>query len=282
MRLRISALLLAAALAGCDDAHETDAGNDLLEGSDVEAAADAGSPENSSIDFENDEPARRIAAQLLEDIDFDRKHSPYSHKQKLVAMESTSMTFCNNSWDDRTITVYTSATLFPDDSGDGLKENVERKYCVSDSGAIRLIGRKAVSLPDNDPREITWGTVRGTVKEAAPTAAAAPATSSTESSNSTDGPTANNSRQGRCHLVVDGAEMFKGPCRIGLDPDGSFTIYENREPGYFAMVMREGTMAEGYWNGDRSSTHAQAELGMLRRDGACWTNDRARVCAWSS
>ena len=180
MRLRISALLVAAALSGCDSANQTDAANGMLEGGDVESVADAGSSENSGIDFQNDEPARRIANQLLEDIDFDQKHSPYSHKQKLVSMESASMTFCNNSWNDRTITVYTSATLFPDGSGDGLTENVERKYCVSESGAIRLIGRKAVSLPQNDPREITWQTVGGAKPEEAAAPAPVPATASTD------------------------------------------------------------------------------------------------------
>jgi hypothetical protein len=91
-----------------------------------------------------------------------------------------------------------------------------------------------------------------------------------------------NMKPGRCLLDVRGATYVDGPCQINLEEGGSFTIYEHfGQPGYFAMVIRDGDSASGYWNGSRDSDHADSELGQLTRAGACWQNDAAKICAWA-
>ncbi|WP_246156198.1 hypothetical protein [Thiohalocapsa marina] len=82
----------------------------------------------------------------------------------------------------------------------------------------------------------------------------------------------------RCRLQVDGRDYIDGPCRGSLEPDGSFQIYA---PAFFAVVLVEQPgQAAGYWNGEPHATHAHSPLGTLRRDGACWVNSDAMVCAW--
>lgn len=87
--------------------------------------------------------------------------------------------------------------------------------------------------------------------------------------------------KGRCLLRIKGSNYLDGPCDIALDADGSFDIFERfGAPGFFAKVMRDGATAQGYWNGSRDSDHAQDDLGELTRNGACWENATARICAW--
>ncbi|MEP6947258.1 MAG: hypothetical protein ABJA02_15165 [Acidobacteriota bacterium] len=88
------------------------------------------------------------------------------------------------------------------------------------------------------------------------------------------------SKPGRCLLEVDGKKYISGGCRIELEKGGSFQIYDLKKHGYFAYVDVNGNTAEGYWNEDPMATHAQSPLGTLMRDGACWQNERAKVCAW--
>jgi hypothetical protein len=91
-----------------------------------------------------------------------------------------------------------------------------------------------------------------------------------------------NAKPGRCILEVNGTRLISGACRVDLERDGSFSIYDVADPGYFAMVFRDGPKAIGYWNGARGSHHAQDPLGTLTRKGAYWQNRRARVCAWAN
>ncbi|MBC9032687.1 SHOCT domain-containing protein [Sphingomonas sp. JC676] len=87
---------------------------------------------------------------------------------------------------------------------------------------------------------------------------------------------------GRCSLTIKGITYLNGACDIVLAEDGSFDVFEHfGQPGYFAKVIRDGAMAQGYWNGARDSDHAQDELGELTRSGACWKNATAKICAWS-
>lgn len=92
-------------------------------------------------------------------------------------------------------------------------------------------------------------------------------------------------RRGKCLLVIDGKTYISGRCEIEMynDGTGSFQITEIRKRGaYFAQVLIDSSngTALGYWNGERDATHAHSDIGSLSRDGACWKNDRARVCAW--
>jgi hypothetical protein len=94
---------------------------------------------------------------------------------------------------------------------------------------------------------------------------------------------------GRCLLKVDGGTYISGPCKIKLGDDGGANQagYVNIEAnGYFAFVDVEETeedgasVGTGSWNKYRGTTHAHAHLGELSRKGACWVNDRVRLCAW--
>ena len=88
---------------------------------------------------------------------------------------------------------------------------------------------------------------------------------------------------GRCLLQVNGRTYLDSVCNIDGNPaDESFSIGtgEHSRSKYFAYVNIEadGT-AQGYWNGISAESHAHKELGRLVRQGECWVNDHARVCA---
>ena len=87
-------------------------------------------------------------------------------------------------------------------------------------------------------------------------------------------------KPGRCLLVVDGTKYINGRCDIEMDKGGSFQIYEKGKRGYFAYVNLTDDGAEGWWNEERTANHAHSSLGTLSRNGACWENERAKVCAW--
>lgn len=93
---------------------------------------------------------------------------------------------------------------------------------------------------------------------------------------------------GKCKLRIDGTIIFQGACPYRLENDGSFYIYESwavteGKGGFFATLLRDGAVGIGYWNGSRNSSHAQASIGEMHRDGACWL-DRTRLsemCLWA-
>ena len=91
---------------------------------------------------------------------------------------------------------------------------------------------------------------------------------------------AQSAKRGRCLLEVNGKKYISGACKIEMDSDGSFRIYDFKKRGYFAYVTMSENEALGYWNGIGKGSHAHDDLGELLRDGACWKNDKARVCAW--
>jgi hypothetical protein len=88
---------------------------------------------------------------------------------------------------------------------------------------------------------------------------------------------------------VDGRTYLSGRCNIGMGPNGTFTVgipKRNADITYWAVVNVENAedakrgIGFGYWSEDYGANHAHTSLGDLRRDGACWVNDPARVCAW--
>lgn len=96
-------------------------------------------------------------------------------------------------------------------------------------------------------------------------------------------PASASSRMGECLLQVKQKAFLKGRCEITInDSRGSFAIGvgQSHRSKYFAYVNMEDDGAHGYWNQTADSNHADAELGKLVRDGACWTNSRARICAY--
>lgn len=90
-------------------------------------------------------------------------------------------------------------------------------------------------------------------------------------------------KTGRCMLQVNNKTYLNGPCEVTInDKKGSFAIGvgEKHRSKYFAYVTMEDDGAQGFWNETPDASHAQSSLGTLKRDGACWKNEKARVCAY--
>lgn len=84
-----------------------------------------------------------------------------------------------------------------------------------------------------------------------------------------------------CLLRVRGKTIINGPCVLYMEKDGSFQIDKGR---WFAIINKnDNGTAELSWNdsGGYPESHANADpsLGMLVRDGECWSNNNAKVCA---
>lgn len=84
---------------------------------------------------------------------------------------------------------------------------------------------------------------------------------------------------GECLLEVKGRVYIDGACDIRLERGGSFTISDRQ---YFATVLIDTDQGEasGHWNETPGAGHAHTRLGTLARQGACWVNRDAKVCAW--
>ena len=89
-------------------------------------------------------------------------------------------------------------------------------------------------------------------------------------------------RPAKCLLQVEGKTYIDGPCNFepSRKGDGSFQI--TGESGkHFAYVYVEGDRtAAAHWNGILGENRAHDPLGTLTRDGACWSNATAKLCAW--
>lgn len=90
---------------------------------------------------------------------------------------------------------------------------------------------------------------------------------------------------GECLMEVDERTWFEGRCNVTLEADGS--IFFNRadvdgSPYFGSVDATENGFGTGWWNGPTNDDHAHHELGTMTYDGACWSNDRARVCAWNT
>lgn len=87
---------------------------------------------------------------------------------------------------------------------------------------------------------------------------------------------------GECLIAVKGRTYRDGPCRISLQTDGSFQAGGGRRGEYFATVDVDTASGGGRanWNGPSAEGHAHDPLGPVVRQGGCWVNDKARVCAW--
>lgn len=91
-----------------------------------------------------------------------------------------------------------------------------------------------------------------------------------------------NGAEGRevdCKLVVKGKTYLNGTCMYDADRDGSFRLFGNK---YFVYLNTFGDGTAGAsWNGVSQASHAQEPLGEgFKRNGACWSNKTAKVCAW--
>jgi hypothetical protein len=89
---------------------------------------------------------------------------------------------------------------------------------------------------------------------------------------------------GECFLEVDGRVFINGVCSIAVRPGGSFEMRDSLRPmRHFAVVdidPADGT-ARATWNEEPRASRAHSDLGSVVRQGGCWVNARARVCAWT-
>jgi hypothetical protein len=83
-------------------------------------------------------------------------------------------------------------------------------------------------------------------------------------------------QQAMCKFVVEGKTIISGRCNFESDPDGSFRIWDDVHTVYLNV---DGKTAEASWNKNPKSFHADSPLGMLTRNGACWWNATAQICA---
>ena len=101
-------------------------------------------------------------------------------------------------------------------------------------------------------------------------------------------PTPTLARMGRCRIEVDGRPYLSGRCNIEREADGSVQVGvgsadDKVKPSrHFAYVTSEGGgRGTAYWNGRDGGSHAHDPLGTVTRQGACWRNARATICAWA-
>lgn len=84
-----------------------------------------------------------------------------------------------------------------------------------------------------------------------------------------------------CLLKVKGVTYIKGSCAGSLGSEGSFQI---RNKLYNADIdpaaAEQANTALGSWDAQVDETNVHDDLGELTREGACWKNTRATICAW--
>lgn len=103
---------------------------------------------------------------------------------------------------------------------------------------------------------------------------------------------------GRCLLVVSGQTRINGRCSYSISKGGAFHIDGPRHAfdgidypkadsmaamistDYWANVSRDGDAWGGSANSDLRSVHGE-DLGVLRRQGACYLGRRVKVCLWA-
>ena len=90
---------------------------------------------------------------------------------------------------------------------------------------------------------------------------------------------------GECLLEVDRGSYLNGSCNIVMQEGGSFTVgrgdrqHRSRYSAAVIIDPQQG-VAYGHWNGRDAKGPMNQELGVLTRQGGCWINDHATVCAW--
>src|ERR1700732_1643398 len=77
----------------------------------------------------------------------------------------------------------------------------------------------------------------------------------------------------QCFLAVNGKVYIDRVCDYDEDGDGSFSLGANGKSRYFAYLNNQGGELTGYWN--NGASHANDELGVLHKSGACWVNDKS-------
>ena len=83
---------------------------------------------------------------------------------------------------------------------------------------------------------------------------------------------------------MDGARQVYA----GIDFPASLDMADSVSTDYFVQVDHElrddGSVDSGWeahWNADKRANHAQASLGPVSKQGACFINASARICLWA-
>lgn len=81
-----------------------------------------------------------------------------------------------------------------------------------------------------------------------------------------------------CELVVDGKVIHSGQCSRSKDNSGETITAVERDTFVMVSYNDDGKSVAVYWNGPIGGTHAHVDLGVMRRDGSCWTNRQSSIC----
>jgi hypothetical protein len=86
-----------------------------------------------------------------------------------------------------------------------------------------------------------------------------------------------------CLLEVDSKRYLDGLCTVTEDGSGSWLIVRDRLSGQAATVKVNPILSgrgDAVWAGPSGDGRLSEALGSVRREGSCWVNTRARICAW--
>ena len=86
-----------------------------------------------------------------------------------------------------------------------------------------------------------------------------------------------------CLLEVDSKRYLDGLCTVTEDGAGSWLIVRDRLSGQAATVKVNPILSgrgDAAWTGPFGDGRLSEALGPVRREGSCWVNTRARICAW--
>ena len=108
----------------------------------------------------------------------------------------------------------------------------------------------------------------------------------------------------KCYLSVNGTIYINGSCRFKFENgDGSFSFDDMKmrtkclsydlgsrecsmastgiiQKGTFGqLVITSPGRAKIYWN-EGVALHGQSEISPVTKNGACWQNSKAKLCAW--
>ena len=85
----------------------------------------------------------------------------------------------------------------------------------------------------------------------------------------------------RCLIKVDGIIYDTDPCNFYDEDRNILKIGKDiGDGGYWAYILKEngGLVGSVSWSGEAGARHAHNSLGIMKRDGDCWVNERARIC----
>lgn len=86
----------------------------------------------------------------------------------------------------------------------------------------------------------------------------------------------------KCLLTVEDIVHIDGPCTFTplSGTAGSFKIMAANGHYFAYFYVDQPDRGRGFWNEAPGADHAHTPLGVLIRNGACWQNDHAKICAW--